>query len=192
LLAAQHVFRATFEDGTWEETTRGSFWDDYFDSVKTLCCWDDGDKGSTNYFFHPLMGSTAAFVFANNHDPSLRTPLGNTRQYWSNKAKAMAFATAYSAYFEVGPVLSESAIGNVGLTPGQQTAADFVITPTIGTAISVGEDLLRVHVIDKVDRRSHGWGVALALLLNPTRSVANAFAGKVPWSAPPGLSRRAK
>jgi hypothetical protein len=190
LLAVQQAYRVAFEDGTWEETKRGIFWDDYFESAKTLCCWDDGDKGTTNYLFHPLMGSAAAFVFANNHEDSQRTPLGNTRKYWSNKTKAMAYSAAYSAYFEVGPVLSESAIGNVGLTPGQQTWVDFVVTPTMGTAISVGEDLLRVHVIDKVDRRSHAWGITLALLLNPTRSVANAFAGKAPWSAPPALSRR--
>ena len=54
----------------------------------------------------------------------------------------------------------------------------------------MGEDLLRVHVIEKVDRRSHALGITLALLLNPTRSVANVFALKAPWSAPPALSRR--
>ena len=190
MLVVQHTYRAAFEDGTWAETKRGPFWDDYFVSAKSICCWDDGDKFTTNNLFHPMMGSTSAFVFANNHEPSQRTPLGNTRRYWSNKTKAMAYAAVYSAYFELGPVLSEAAIGNVGLTPGQQTWYDIVITPTVGTALSVGEDLLRVHVMVKVDRRSHALGIPLALLLNPTRSVANVFAGKVPWSAPAALSRR--
>ena len=158
MLVVQHTYRAAFEDGTWAETKRGPFWDDYFVSAKSICCWDDGDKFTTNNLFHPMMGSTSAFVFANNHEPSQRTPFGNTRRYWSNKTKAMAYAAVYSAYFELGPVLSEAAIGNVGLTPGQQTWHDIVITPTVGTALSVGEDLLRVHVIDKVDRRSHALG----------------------------------
>ena len=184
MLLTQHAYRAAFEDGTWDETTRGPFWDDYVNSAKTLCCWDDGDKFTTNYLFHPMMGSTSAFVFANNHRSSQRAPVGKSRTYWVNKTKAMAYATAYSAYFEIGPVLSESAIGNVGLTPGQQTWGDVVITPAVGTAISVGEDFLLAHVIGKVDRRSHAWGIALALLLNPTRSVANVFAVKAPWSAP--------
>ena len=190
LLVVQQAYRAAFEDGTWAETKRGIFWDDYVASARTLCCWDDGDKFTTNKLFHPMLGSTSAFIFANNHAPSQRTPPGNTRRYWSNKTKAMAYAAVYSAYFEMGPVLSEAAIGNVGLTRGQQTWQDIVITPTVGTALSVGEDLLRVHVIDKVDRRSHALGIPLALLLNPTRSVANVFAGRLPWRAPPAWPRR--
>jgi len=189
-LTVQHTFRSVFEDGTWAETTRGVFWDDYFASVKTVCCWDDHDRWTTNNLFHPLMGSTAAFVFANNHPASQRTPPGNTRQYWSVKGKQLAYATVYSTYFELGPVLSEAAIGNVGLKPGEQTWHDIVVTPTVGIGYSIAEDLLRVHLIDKIDRRSHAWGIASALLLNPTRSVANTFAGKAPWSAPEGLRRR--
>jgi hypothetical protein len=186
-LTVQHAFRATFEDGTWDETTEGVFWDDYFASVKTLCCWDDGDKKSTNYFFHPLMGSTTTFVFANNHgDAEVARPGGPL--YWSAKGKALAYSFVYSAYFEIGPVLSESAIGNVGLKPGQQTFVDFVITPVFGLGWSIGEDVLRVHLIEKVNRKSRPWGIALALLLNPTRSVANVMSGKAPWSAPIGLT----
>ena len=56
MLLTQHAYRAAFEDGTWDETTRGPFWDDYVNSAKTLCCWDDGDKFTTNYLFHPMMG----------------------------------------------------------------------------------------------------------------------------------------
>ena len=188
-LTVQHAFRATFEDGTWDETTKGIFWDDYFASVKTLCCWDDGDNKSTNYLFHPMMGSTSTFIFANNHGDSEVARPGEAL-YWSAKGKALAYTFVYSAYFEIGPVLSESAIGNVGLKPGQQTFVDFVTTPVIGLGWSIGEDVLRVHLIEKVNRKSRPWGIALALMLNPTRSVANVMSGKAPWSAPIGLTRR--
>ena len=186
LLTVQHAFRATFEDGTWHETTTGVFWDDYVASVTTLCCWDDGDKFTTNYLFHPLMGSTSAFVFANNHGGS-RTARPGTRQYWTAKGKALAYAGVYSAYFEIGPVLSESAIGNVGLKPGQQTWGDFVVTPVVGTGFSVIEDLLQTTVVAKVRRNHRAWGNTLSVVLNPTRAVANVVNGSAPWRVPRAL-----
>jgi hypothetical protein len=189
LLAFQHWFRATFEDGTWEATVEGPFWEDYVNSVKGLCCWNDGDKGTTNWLFHPMLGSGAVFLFANNHRDSQLTPPGNTRAYWGVKGKQMLFAFAYSTYFELGPVLSEAAIGNVGLDYSEQTWQDIIVTPTLGTAFSIGEDLLRVYVIDKVDRRNHFWGATLAIFLNPTRSFINLFALKVPWDGPEWLHR---
>ncbi len=188
LLTVQHAFRAAFEDGTWHETTTGVFWDDYAASVKTLCCWDDGDKFSTNYLFHPLMGSTAAFVFANNHGDS-RASAPGSRRYWSAKGKALAYITVYSAYFEIGPVLSESAIGNVGLTPGQQTWGDFVVTPVVGLGVSMVEDVLQLKIVDKVRRRHRAWGNTLSVVLNPTRAVANVMGGAAPWRVPPGVRR---
>ena len=186
-LIVDHAFRATFEDGTWAETKRGIFWDDYVASVKTLCCWDDGDRWTTNWLFHPMLGSFAAFVFANNHEDSKHSRPGPSSVYWSAKAKQLAYSTVYSTYFELGPVLSECAIGNVGLTPGQQTWHDIVVTPLLGTGFSIAEDLLRYHIIEKVDRKNHAWGITLGLLLNPTRSVANLFAMKAPWSGPDGM-----
>jgi hypothetical protein len=190
LLAFQHWFRATFEDGTWAATVEGPFWDDYVNSVKGLCCWNDGDKGTTNWLFHPMLGSAAAFVFANNHRDSQLTPPGNNRQYWGVKGKQMLFSFAYSTYFELGPVLSEAAIGNVGLDYSEQTWQDIIVTPTLGTAFSIGEDLLRVYVIDRVDRKNHFWGATLAIFLNPTRSFMNVFALKVPWSGPEWVAAR--
>jgi len=190
LLVFQHWFRATFEDGTWAATVEGPFWDDYVKSVKGLCCWNDGDKGTTNWLFHPMLGSGAAFLFANNHRDSQLTPPGNNRAYWGVKGKQMAFSFVYSTYFELGPVLSEAAIGNVGIDYSEQTWQDILVTPTLGTAFSIGEDLLRVYVIDKVDRKNHFWGATLAIFLNPTRSFINLFALKKPWADPEWLAIR--
>ncbi len=189
LSVVQHSFRITFEDGTWRETKEGPFWDDYINSVKGLCCWDDGDRNTTNFLFHPLMGSGAAFVFANNHRASKLTAPGQPG-YWNAKWKQGLFAFAYSTYFELGIVLSETAIGNVGLDKGEQTYLDIVVTPVFGTLLSAGEDFMRLHLIEPVNRKNHFWGATLAIFLNPTRSFANLMALKTPWDDPAWIKLR--
>jgi len=191
LLMVQHAYRIGFEDGT-RENLGGPFFEEWFASVGTLCCWDDGDRMTTNYMWHPLLGSAAAFVFANNHGASQETPIGNTSRYWKAKGAQGIYSFVYSLNFELGP-LSEASIGNVGLKPGEMTYCDVVVTPAIGLLISIGEDAARLHVIDRVKRSHRYWGNTLAVLLNPTRSVANVMGGKVPWRGPawsePGRTR---
>jgi hypothetical protein len=189
-LVIQHTWRATFEETTWDDTLEGSFWDDYFTSAGNLCCWDDGDKFSTNYLFHPALGSIAAFIFAHNHHASKVTPPAGTGAYWGAKGKQSLFAFAYSAYFELGLVLSEAAIGNVGLDGHGMTWGDIIVTPAVGTMLSAGEDYLRSTLVDRIDRWNHRWGVVAALCLNPTRSVSNVIAFQKPWADPPWLTLR--
>ena len=184
----QHSVRIAFEEHTWERTKMGPFWDDYVTSASNLCCWGDNDKWTTNWLFHPLMGSTAAFIFADNHRDSRLAPPGWTSQYRSAKGKQGLYAAAYSTYFEIGPILSESAIGNVGLGGTGQTWHDIVVTPVMGTAMSVVEDVLRRYVIDPIDRRNHFWGAVAALFGNPTRSVANVMTLQKPWGDPVWLT----
>jgi len=189
-LVIQHSVRAGFEENTWQKTIEGPFWDDYVNSVKNLCCWTDGDKITTNYLFHPLMGSAAAFVFSNNHRDSKLTPPGMNGKYWSAKAKQGLYAFAYSTYFEIGVVLSEAAIGNIGLSGEGMTWLDIVVTPSMGLLISLGEDALRSTLLDRLDRWNHFWGATAAIFLNPSRSFANLLAFKIPWADPPWLTLR--
>jgi len=189
-LVSQHVWRATFEKTTWSDTLEGAFWDDYVTSVKNFCCWDDGDKFSTNYLFHPAMGSVVSFIFANNHYASEVTPPGADGAYWNAKAKQWLFALGYSTYFELGLVLSEAAIGNVGLDGHGMTWEDVIVTPSVGVMLSAGEDYLRSTLIDRIDRGNHTWGIVAALCLNPTRSVANLFTFRKPWADPEWLTLR--
>jgi hypothetical protein len=183
LLLVQQTYRLTLEDSGTRESLKGPFFRDWFDSVSTLCCWDDGDRVTTNYLFHPLLGSTTSFVFANNHRASQETPIGNNSRYWKAKGAQGIYSFIYSLNYEIGP-LSEASIGNVGLTPGEMTYCDFVVTPALGLLISIGEDAARLHIIDRVKRNHLYWGNTLALLLNPTRSVANVMGGKLPWRGP--------
>lgn len=189
-LVFQHTFRSVFEENTWQKTLEGPFWDDYFQSVGNLCCWVDGDKVTTNYLFHPMLGSGAAFVFANNHRDSKLTPPSMTGTYWSAKGKQGLFALAYSTYFEIGLVLSEAAIGNIGMTGEGMTWQDIIVTPAVGTLFSIGEDVLRSSVIDPIDRWNHFWGATAAIFLNPTRSFSNLMAFRRPWADPPWITLR--
>ncbi len=183
LLLVQQSYRLTLEDSGTRENLKGPFFKDWFASVSTLCCWNDGDRITTNYLFHPLMGSTAAFVFANNHRTSQETPIGNNSRYWKAKGAQGLYSFIYSLNYEIGP-LSEASLGNVGMKPGEMTYCDFVLTPGIGLLVSIGEDAARLHIIDRVRRNHLYWGNTLAVLLNPTRSVANVVGGKRPWRGP--------
>jgi hypothetical protein len=191
LLLVQHVYRITFEDNTRKNLV-GPFFDEWFKSAGSLCCWDDGDRRTTNYLWHPMLGSTSSFVFANNHRASQEAPIGATSRYWKAKGAQGIYSFIYSLNFELGP-LSEASIGNVGLKPGEMTYCDFVVTPAIGLLMSIGEDAARLHIIDRVKRRHLYWGNTLAVLLNPTRSVANVMGGSAPWRGPdwsePGRTR---
>ena len=192
LLLIQQTYRLTLEEGSTRENLEGPFFEDWFASVSTLCCWNDGDRVTTNYLFHPLLGSTTSFIFANNHRASQETPIGNSRGYWKAKGAQGLYSFIYSLNYEIGP-LSEASIGNVGLKPGEMTYCDFVLTPGVGLLISIGEDAARLHIIDRVKRNHLYWGNTLAVLLNPTRAVANVVGGKRPWRGPawsePGRSR---
>jgi hypothetical protein len=189
---AQQTYRLTLEDGTTRENLGGPFFKDWFASASTLCCWDDGDRMTTNYLFHPLMGSTTSFVFANNHRASQETPIGTSRRHWKAKGAQSLYPFIYSLNYELGP-LSEASIGNVGLKPGEMTYGDFVLTPGIGLLISIGEDAARLHIIHRVKRNHLYWGNTLAMLLNPRRAVANVVGGRRPWRGPawsePGRTR---
>jgi hypothetical protein len=104
LLLAQQTYRITFEDGNLQALQAGPFFKEWFESASTLCCWDDGDNISTNYLFHPLMGSTTSFVFANNHRASQETPIGNNSRYWKAKGAQAIYSFIYSLNFEIGPL----------------------------------------------------------------------------------------
>ena len=187
-LIVDHAFRATFEDGTWAETKRGIFWDDYVGSVKTLCCWDDKDRWTTNWLFHPMLGSFAAFVFANNHEDSKHSRPGASSVYWSAKAKQLAYSSVYSTYFELGPGTCRNALlATSGSRQGSRRGTISSSRRCSGQGFRSRKTFLRYHIIEKVDRKNHAWGITLGLLLNPTRSVANLFAMKAPWSGPDGM-----
>src|SRR5262245_32038388 len=114
LLAIEHGIRLAFQPGTRREL-RGNFWRDYRRSVHRPINWEDTDPWLVNYVGHPIHGAAAGYLWL-EHDPNAPITIEFDSPYWSSRARAAAFAAAYSFQFEIGPI-SEASIGNVGLRP---------------------------------------------------------------------------
>jgi hypothetical protein len=179
-LGLEHGFRLA-EDPLVRAGLRGPFFEDYFDSIKDIHGWGDGDPFVVNYIGHPTQGAVTGFIEIHN-DPRYRNlEVGKSSRYWESRLRAMAFSAAYSMQFEIGPI-SEATIGNsqFGRNDG---IVDWVITPTLGTAWLVGEDLTDKYLIRKIERhtRSVPLMAVARTFLNPCRGVSNIMGRRAPW-----------
>ena len=111
-LAVKHGFRIA-TDPNVRLNLRGSFLKDYYRSVTNIGGWTDGDPLFTNYVGHPLQGAVSSFIQIQN-EPGGMKRFGRSKGYWRSRMKAMGWAAAHSAQFELGP-LSEAMLGNDGL-----------------------------------------------------------------------------
>ena len=174
------------------KTTRqleGPFFKDWGRAVRNLRGWRDGDNTVINYVAHPLQGGLTGRIFVNNSDNASRQEFGLSKGYWKSRAKAFVWSAAWSTQIEIGP-LSEASIGNVGFPrkDGSRSTGyvDYVITPTVGTGVLVGEDAIDKYVLKGwIERKAGGRATAkvklLRSLLTPTTSFANILRGKYPW-----------
>jgi len=186
-IGIMHAFRMATEAGSRAEL-RGAFFPDYFGSIKSLRGWRDGDPAFVNYLGHPIQGAVSGFLQIQN-DPQGRIQEFDlkSRSYWKSRLKAFGWAAAVSTQFELGP-LSEASLGNVGLKPSKTSPhpmgyVDLVVTPVMGTAWLVGEDVLDRYVISQIESKI-GRRLATIVIrgfLNPTRSFANLYQGKMFW-----------
>lgn len=119
--------RITVQDKTRRALGR-PFFSDYWRSVKMSRGWNDGDNWTINYVGHPIHGAAAGFIWLDHEDDSHDPARGFSRAYWASRGRATAWAAAYSLQFEFG-LLSESAIGNVGLRHGAAGWVDHVVPP---------------------------------------------------------------
>ena len=160
----------------------GPFWADYVHSVEGLHGWDDGNPAITNFGGHPMMGAITSYIQIQN-DPqgvSLTWDPDN-RAYWSSRLKGLGWAAAYSTSYELAP-WGEAGIGNVGYDRGTMGYIDLVVTPLAGLGWVLLEDYLDAKVIAWYERgRDRTMMVrVLRVILNPSRSVANAMRFKRP------------
>lgn len=174
----QHAYALAVQEKT-RRALKGPFFKDYWESIRGLRGWDDGNKFFTNYIAHPMQGAMTGFIFLQNHDRMKKQKFGESRQYWRDRFKAFVWSTAWSTNWEIGPI-SQSSIGNVGLY-GHQGYVDLVMTPTAGTGWMVMEEALDRYVIRHMENRNFVLKIFLRTLLNPMRSVANALRFKEPW-----------
>ena len=206
-LLVEHGFRIVTDPYARHLLLHKPFWHDYGASFKgaDMTRWGDGDDFLVNYIGHPLQGAVTGYIYLNN-DPSGRSAkFGKNRQYWLSRLRAMGWSTLYSTEFEVGPVLSETAIGNEGgytyipkcgfyptcvqklgvhYKPPTNNSGwvDLVVTPTIGTGWVVLEDFLEVKLVDKFAKGSHATKYKILRgAITPGHSFANLMAGHLPW-----------
>jgi opacity protein-like surface antigen len=181
-LGIEHGFRLYTEQGT-RDGLKGPFIQNYVNSVTNLHGWADGDPFLVNYVGHPMQGAVSGFILVQNDPKGKSVEFGNNPVYWKSRFKAMAYAWAYSEQFEIGP-LSEASLGRVQSYFPQQGFVDQVITPFIGTGWLLAEDFLDKYVIKRVEDHTENVFVRMMVRgwLNPSRSMANAMALRVPWA----------
>ena len=135
-----------------------------------------------------MQGGITGRIFVNNSDLASTQTFGKSKQYWKSRFKALAWSTAWSAQFELGPV-SEANIGNVGLNPkpsGHSGMAyvDLVVTPVVGTSLLVAEDAIDRYILrDRIEKHSYRKRTIRILrsVLTPTTTIGNFLRLKVPW-----------
>lgn len=206
-LVLEHAFRAANDPYLRYLLVHKPFWHDYLASANDFVMnrWGDGDDFLVNYIGHPLEGSVSGNIFIQNDPEGRAAKFGRSRAYWHSRMKAMVWAAAYSAYFEIGPVLSEAAIGNEGgytyvphcgfyptcpkepgktyKPPTNNTGwVDFVVTPVIGTGWMILEDFIEADLVDKLANGSPDLKFRILRgALAPSRTMSNFLAGKPPW-----------
>jgi hypothetical protein len=210
-LVLEHGFRFASDPYLRYLVLHKPFWRDYLASADNFVMnrWGDGDDFLVNYIGHPLEGSVSGNIFIQNDPEGRAAKFGKSAAYWRSRMKAMAWAAAYSAYFEIGPVLSEAAIGNEGgytyiphcgfyptctREPGETYKpptnntgwVDFVVTPVVGTGWLILEDFLEADLVDRLANGSPDLKFKILRgALAPSRSMSNFLAGKPPWYRPP-------
>ena len=204
-LLVEHGFRLATDPGARDLLLHKPFWHDYLASGNhfVMSRWGDGDDFIVNYIGHPMEGAVTGDIEIQNDPRGRSVKFGKSSAYWKSRLRAMSWAAVYSMYFEIGPVLSEAAIGNEGgytYVPGCELApcnkpghfkpptnntgwVDFTVTPLVGLGWIVLEDSIEAELIDRVvkdDDPAFKYKVLLAAL-SPSRSMANMLAGKYPW-----------
>lgn len=184
LLLLEHSTRVAFQQKTRRELG-GHFLGDYVRSVRFPTTWDDGDGWGVNYIGHPIHGAAAGFIWLDHEDGAHDPKLGFSSEYWASRARATAWAAAYSVQFEFGP-FSEASIGNVGLRPNTTGWVDHVMTPAGALAFMVAEDALDRFLARKFEAWTRNWllRVLARMALNPSRTLSNTAQGRAPWARP--------
>ncbi len=185
-LTIMHAFRLATEDGTRAEL-KGPFFKDYFTALKNLKGWHDGDPFIVNYIGHPMQGAVSGYIQIHNDPKGRRQEVSLKSEYWKSRLKAMGWSALFSTQFEIGP-LSEASLGNIGKRPyrhhkNPMAYVDLVVTPTIGTAWLIGEDVLDKYIVRPLEERISNGFVRILIrgFLSPSRAFANLLRGKRFW-----------
>ncbi len=173
------------------ETTHGKWWDRYIDSAAGWRWdrWSDDNPFLDDYVGHPIMGSITNWMWIQNDGKGKTVEQGNNWVYYRSRLRALAFTTAYSFQWKLGP-FGEAGIGHNGdhyyvdkdkLT-NETGWVELVTTPLGGALWTMTEDALDEHVITRLEHASHNPLMLTAdQILNPSRAVGNFLRFRAPW-----------
>jgi len=187
-----HLFRYAMELPTREKILHTRFVDGYVDAVRGYFegdpRWEDGDPAVGNNFNHPLQGSISSYVYTFNDRRCKGVQYGDPA-YWGCLRRATIYSVAASLNWEWNPLMSESALGNVGRyhacaqrkCAGEGGWTDFVMTPVGGLGIRLAGDIARAKLWPVLERRlsdnaaARVLKTALKVATDPGRLAACAF-----------------
>jgi len=183
-LVFENAYRYATEPGTRDPNR--PYFRGYLDAVGSLHGWADGDPFYVNYVGHPMQGAVTGYIWTFNDSRYRYVHFGKDPDYWKSRLRAGAFSWAYSEWLEIGPLISEAAIGNIQAFYPQQGFADHVVTPAIGLGWMIAEDALDQYLVLRVERKTHNRVLRAVVrsAANPSRSFANVFGGRWPWNRP--------
>jgi hypothetical protein len=173
------------------ETTHGKWWNRYIASVEGWRWdrWEDNNPWLDDYVGHSMMGSITNYLWIQNDPKGMTVEQANDWIYWRSRLRALAFSTAYSFWWKLGPT-GEAAVGHNGdhyfVDKGVRTNetgwVELVTTPLGGLAWTLGEDALDKHLFRKIAAKPRRpVTLLLASFLTPSKATANIFRFRPPW-----------
>jgi hypothetical protein len=180
-LGVMHAFRLGTEAGT-RDGLHNSVVGGYFKALGAMHGWSDGDGYYENYLGHPIEGAVSGYIWVHNDSRYRVVQFGAQRDYWMSRLRAYAFAWAFSAQFEVGP-LSEASIGQIQRYCCAYGFVDHVITPNGGLVWMLAGDALDRYVTVPFENRTHNpvLRAVVRMGLNPPQTFANFMMFQFPW-----------
>jgi hypothetical protein len=175
------------------ETTHGDWFDRWINSAAgwRWNVWNDQNPFLDDYIGHPMMGGITSYLWIQNDPKGMTLDMSNTWPYWRSRMRALAFSTAYSFQWKLGP-FGEAGIGHNGDHQVPQAGSlvwtnetgwvELVTTPVGGLLWTMAEDALDKYVVKHVEEKQRR-PVTLLLLsfLTPARATANIFRFRPPW-----------
>ena len=110
-----HAYRLASESQT-RDALNGHWWRNYRRSIGELRGWDDGDKFMTTYVAHPFEGAIFGYIAQQNDPRYSRVMWGDGRKYWIARLRTLAFSTAMSTQWTLGPASEASTISSAVIT----------------------------------------------------------------------------
>jgi hypothetical protein len=173
------------------ETMHGKWWDRYVGSVEgwRWNSWSDNNPFLDDYVGHPVMGSITNYLWIQNDPKGKTVEQGNNWPYWRSRLRALAYTSAYSTEWKLGPI-GEASIGHngdhfyydKGVYTNETGWVELITTPFGGFGWTLAEDAADKHILPRLENFSRNpLMLTMYQFLTPTKGVANFLRFRPPW-----------